>query len=311
MQSALDALSPLEPRVSEITTLIDSSRIQVQEACALLRNLADNLDPDPARTDWLDRQLRSIQDLARKHRVEPPQLYACMIDLQGELATLESLDIEFDSIKAELADAESEYLKVAASLTKARANAAQKISVQITEAMQTLGMTGGRFEVNIAPLENEFSASGLERVEFLVCANPGQQPQPLTKVASGGELSRISLAIQVITAEQTSIPTLIYDEVDVGIGGKVAEIVGLRLRQLGILRQVLCITHLPQVAAQGNQHLSVSKINTNEAAAAKVSSLDQEARIKELSRMLGGVKITEQTKAHAKEMIEAASAQAI
>ncbi|MCK4608326.1 MAG: DNA repair protein RecN, partial [Gammaproteobacteria bacterium] len=208
-------------------------------------------------------------------------------------------------LEEQIAALSDQYQQTATKLTQIRQKAAKKLSALISAKMQQLNMAQATFALNFSPNKNGgFSASGMEQVEFLVATNPGHAPQPLTKVASGGELSRISLAIQVITAGQYTTPTLIFDEVDVGIGGKTAAIVGQLLSDLSTKTQILCVTHLPQVAAHGTHHLQVSKQNTKQSTHAKITSLNGNNRIEEIARMLGGLKITAQTLAHAKEMCE-------
>lgn len=217
--------------------------------------------------------------------------------------------MRIEKIEADIKQAEQAYRKLAGKLSKQRQQAARHLSKHITDAMQELSMGGGQFDVQLEPLADDSpSANGLERVEFLVSANPGQPLKALTKVASGGEISRISLAIQVCTTQSALIPTLVFDEVDVGIGGRVAEIVGQRLRKLAESRQVLCVTHLPQVAALGHHHLQVSKHVDGKLTITQIQPLQAEQRVDELARMLGGLEITEQTLSHAREMIERAQA---
>ena len=221
-----------------------------------------------------------------------------------ELDSIEHADEHREALRARLATLEQAYLDTARQLTAKRNRTAKTFSKQITAAMQTLGMAGGIFTVCIKPRrENAFSSQGLDDIEFMVSANTGQPAQPLSKVASGGELSRISLSIQVISASSETIPTLIFDEVDSGIGGGVAEIVGQKLRALGMDRQVLCVTHLPQVAALAHQQLQVTKLSGKDTTRTRIRSLNEAERIDELARMLGGVKITPQTRAHAQEML--------
>ena len=245
----------------------------------------------------------------RKHKVRPEELPQVLARLATELDDIENLGMNLEKLDRELTEVKSAYMKHARELSAGRAGAAQQLAQAVGDFMQELGMPGGRFEVNLAPLaKDEYTAYGLERVEFLVSANPGQPVKPLNKVASGGELSRISLALQVATAQVGRIPTLIFDEVDVGIGGGVAEVVGRQLRALGAQRQVLCITHLAQVASQGNQHLQVSKLSQQGATVTHIQPLPEKDRVKEIARMLGGVEITRQTLDLASDMLARASA---
>ena len=297
-----------DPQLSGVVDLLDSAVIQAREAASELRHYLDGLELDPERLAWLEQRLAAITDLARKHHCAPEELPALLPRLQAELAELEQAEVRAGNLQAEVDAALAAYRKLAEKLGKSRRRAAKKLGEAVTESMQTLGMEGGRFEVAVEPLESDTpAATGLERIEFRVSANPGQPVKPLAKVASGGELSRISLAIQVITARDSRIPTLIFDEVDVGIGGRVAEIVGQLLRTLGEQRQVICVTHLPQVAALGHHHLQVSKTAEQDRTHSRIQVLDMEERVDELARMLGGIEITEQTLSHAREMIERAS----
>lgn len=306
-RSALDLreLSAFDARLAAVSELLEGAAIQVREAASELRHIIDSLDLDPARLTAVEQRLRSIHDLARKHRLQPEELPALFTRLSGERDTLQHADTRVEQLRADAAVAEKAYRALAQTLSDGRAQAARALAEKVSAAMGQLGMPGGRFDIAFETLDDTaFTAHGMERVEFLVSANPGQPPKPLNKVASGGELSRISLAIQVIAAQSGRIPTLIFDEVDVGIGGGVAEIVGNQLRALGENRQVLCVTHLPQVAAQGQHHLQVSKQSGKDATQLSVSELTPEQRRDEIARMLGGVKITEQTRAHATEMLE-------
>ena len=295
--------SELDRRLASANELLNNALIQVQEASDELRGFRDSTELDPERLDWLDQRLAAFHDLARKHQCRPDQLPQKLTELQSALDAISNSDERLAELKQELETTAASYEQQSGRLSKARQKAAKKLSREITDAMQGLGMPGGLFEVVLTPTETPISASGREQIEFQVSANPGQPLRPLNKVASGGELSRISLAIQVTTAEKGEVPTLIYDEVDVGIGGGTAEMVGRQLRSLAGSRQVLCITHLPQVAAQGSHHLQVAKSVKQGQTWAEISPLEGAARIEELSRMLGGVEITEQTTAHAEEMI--------
>ena len=296
-----------DAQLAGVVDLLDSAVIQAREAASELRHYLDGLELDPERLAWLEQRLAAITDLARKHHCAPEELPALLPRLQAELAELEQAEVRAGNLQAEVDAALAAYRKLAEKLGKGRRRAAKKLGEAVTGSMQTLGMEGGRFEVAVEPLESDTPvATGLERIEFRVSANPGQPVRPLAKVASGGELSRISLAIQVITAQDSRIPTLIFDEVDVGIGGRVAEIVGQLLRTLGEQRQVICVTHLPQVAALGHHHLQVSKTAEQDRTHSRIQILDTEERVDELARMLGGIEITEQTLSHAREMIERA-----
>ncbi len=300
----LQKLHEYDTKLKKLSELLDGAVIQLQEAVSELRHYLDHLEGDPKRLHSVEQRLANIHDLARKHRIKPEELPDLHLRLAQELANIEGADARLEQLQKEAAMARQAYLALAEKLSAARAKQAKELQKQVTARMQQLGMPGGRLEIQLERVaENQYAAHGLERVEFLVSANPGQPLKPLNKVASGGELSRISLALQVITAQSGRIPTLIFDEVDVGVGGGVAEIVGQQLRALSEQRQVLCVTHLPQVAAQGRHHIQVSKETKKEATKITLRTLGAEERRDEIARMLGGVKITGQTLAHAGEML--------
>jgi DNA repair protein RecN (Recombination protein N) len=300
----LETLLASDPELGEIGVLLESAAIQVKEAAAGLRSHLDGLEQDPARLQRLEDRLGEIHDLARKYRVKPDQLPELQANLAQELDELENADEQLEQLDADQKRLRDHYLETARRLSDERRSQAKRLGAAVSEAMAGLGMPGGKLELELTPRdEAEGAAHGLEDVEFLVSANPGQPLQPLAKVASGGELSRISLAIQVITANCGQVPTLIFDEVDVGIGGGVAEIVGQLLRRLGADRQVLCVTHLPQVAAQGHNHLLVTKRSRRNQTQTRITPLEPEARVEEIARMLGGLRITDQTKGYAREMV--------
>jgi DNA repair protein RecN (Recombination protein N) len=305
----LESLSEYDPRLGEINALLNEAAIQIDEAGSRLRHYLDGLDLDPERLQTVERRLSTVHDLARKHKIKPEELPALHARLRAELNDVENYDVNLGKLGENLKQARAAYLKSAQDVSRRREAAAKKLARAVTGEMQELGMPGGKFDVTLVPLpEGETGAHGLERVEFLVSANAGQPPRPLAKVASGGELSRISLALQVVLAGTGRIPTMIFDEVDVGIGGRVAEVVGRKLRALGNSRQVLCITHLAQVAAQGAQHVQVSKRTEGKTAVAEAAPLAERERTMEIARMIGGVEISKQTLAHAKDMLERASA---
>ena len=306
-ETELDGLLSFDERLGEVRDLIAGAAIQVEEAASGLRQYLDGLELDPALLEQVEARLAQVHDLARKYRVLPHELPETLDRLRGELAGLEGDEVSLDMLTQERDGAWQRYREQALALSAARQAAGARLSATVTAAMAELSMKGGSFEVQLTRLaEDAASSQGLDRVEFLVSANPGQPLQPLAKVASGGELSRISLCIQVATAECAAIPTLVFDEVDVGIGGAVAEVVGRLLRALGERRQVLCVTHLPQVAAQAHHHLQVRKETRDGQTHTHIRRLDAEARIAEIARMLGGTTITEKTLAHAREMIERA-----
>ena len=300
----LTELASLDSRLEESTRLLSDASILVQECVDSLRSYADRLELDPGHLQWLEERIGMLHDLARKHRCQPEELPEVQETLRSELDSIEYSGEHREALQARLEGLESAYIDSARKLTGKRKKAAVKFSREITTAMQTLGMAGGVFDVAVTPgTDRSFSPYGMDSVVFRVTANKGQALQPLARVASGGELSRISLSIQVISAGSDTTPTMIFDEVDSGIGGGVAEIVGQKLRALGTGRQVLCVTHLPQVAALANHQLQVSKLSGEDTTRTRIRALDDEERIDEIARMLGGVNITRQTHEHAREMI--------
>ncbi len=289
--------------VSQASELLNSAIIQLQECAADIQYKQDTLDINPQRLREVENRLELIHDIARKHHVEPEALTEHHIKLAQELQALCDSEQRLLDYQQEIAQLRKEYDAFAKKLSDSRKKAAKPLAKTVEASIQQLGMPKGQFSVQFSEAKQPTS-HGLDNFEFYVCANPGQPMQPLTKVASGGELSRISLAIQVLTAQQDVTPCLIFDEVDVGIGGATAEIVGQLLRQLAKQAQVLCITHLPQVASQGHHHLYISKETQDKTTHSNVIYLDKAQRIEEIARMLGGVKITKQTLAHAEEMCE-------
>lgn len=305
----LEELALLDAGLKEILELLESAQVQIDEAVSQLRGYVDGIEVDPGRLQTLDERLAQLHELARKHQIEPQALPGLHADLIKELDRLEHADIELATLEKALATCQQDYQAAATLLSKSRHRAAKKLSRIVTERMQGLNMSDGLFQIELTTLaDDRMSQSGSDQVDFLVAANPGQTPAALNRVASGGELSRISLALQVATANCGEVPTLIFDEVDVGIGGAVAEIVGQLLKDLGQARQVLCVTHLPQVASQGHQHLRVSKSSQKDRVQTEITTLDEAQRVQEVARMLGGLDITDQTLAHADEMISLAQA---
>jgi len=267
------------------------------------------LDADPGRQEWVEQRLAAIETIARKHRIEPSELLTTQAELGSEFERLEALEASLESIEARLAQADKVFRAACAKLTTARRAAAKELNERVSVLMQTLGMPGGRFQAEIALLAPESAGPhGTDEIEFLVSANPGQPPRPLAKVASGGELSRISLAIQVAAAQTDALPCLVFDEVDAGVGGGVAEIVGRQLRTLGDRTQVLCVTHLPQVASQAHAHVRVAKLTDGKTTRTSLHPLSDAERVEEIARMLGGVDITEKAREHAAEMLRPAAA---
>ena len=305
--SELASLADIDPRLKETRELVDSATVQVEEAASNLRQYLDDLDMDPGRLAEVEERLGRIHDLARKFRVLPEQLLATLAEREKELHALEQDDQAAGTLEADRDAAFKALLDAGRALSEARRAAAERLGETVTASMQELGMAGGHFAVGLERLADaEVNANGLDSIAFQVSANPGQPLQPLAKVASGGELSRISLAIQVATAELGRIPTLVFDEVDVGIGGGVAEIVGRLLRRLGEARQVLCVTHLPQVAAQAHAQLRVQKQAIDGQTYTEIAPLGEDTRVDEIARMLGGTEITATTRAHAAEMLRGA-----
>ncbi len=297
----LTELTGYDAALGEAAELYQSALIQLEESALALRRYQDRLELDPARLNELDSRIDDVTQMARKHRVAPEELPELLQRLQDRLAEL-TLRADPAALAEREAKAEAAFRQVAKQLSALRSKTAKALSKAVTAGMQELAMAGGRFEIALEALPDG-AASGLESVEFLVSANAGQPLRALAKVASGGELSRIGLALQVIASQANPAGTLIFDEVDVGIGGRVAEIVGRMLRELGKSRQVLCVTHLPQVAAQADWQWSIAKQTRDGATTSSVSVLDRESRIGEIARMLGGEKITDTTRRHAAEML--------
>ncbi len=303
--NAIDDMAAIDPKVEGIRELLGGAGIQLQEAAAELRRYQHGIDIDPERLRVLDERVTAIHDSARKHRVEARELPALHQRLREEMAELEGSSARLAELQASLEQIHEEYTAAARTLHQSRVRAAAKLAAAITSNMQSLGMPRGRLEIGVeANFDAPPSREGADTVAFQVAVNPGQALQPLAKVASGGELSRISLAIQVIATQSSGVPTLIFDEVDAGIGGRVAEIVGRELRRLADNRQVLCVTHLPQVASLAQQHVRVQKRSKRRQTHTDLHSLSGESRVEEIARMLGGVDITDQALAHAREMLE-------
>ena len=293
-----------EPRLTEIDAMLDTAAIQLDEAASLLERVRADLDLDPAAFDELDRRLARLHDLARKHRVTPDALASQRDVLAAELEALRGADDRVRALDREIDTARAAWAKQAQALTKARRQAAKSLSASTTALIGELGMGGGTFDVAIEPDDTGApDPQGAERIEFLVAANPGQPARALRKVASGGELSRISLAIEVAALGLDAVPTMVFDEVDSGIGGAVADIVGQKLRALGAKRQALCVTHLPQVAAQGHAHYRVSKAASDGMTQSAVRRLDAKDREEELARMLGGVEVSKEARAAARRLL--------
>ena len=293
-----------EPRLDEVDGMLDAAAIQLDEALSLLDRIRSDLDIDPDAFEAIERRLGRLHELARKHRVAPDQLLAQRETIAGELDTLRGAGERLKALDTEIDKARQDWRQVADVLGSKRRDAARTLSTDTTALIGELGMGGGHFEVAIEPTDgNTPDPQGAERVEFLVAANPGQPARALRKVASGGELSRISLAIEVAALGLDAVPSMVFDEVDSGIGGAVADIVGRKLRALGERRQVLCVTHLPQVAAQGHAHYRVSKASAEGLTQSAVQRLDAGQREEELARMLGGAELTREARAAARRLL--------
>jgi DNA repair protein RecN (Recombination protein N) len=304
----LQDLSRFDHRLSSVIEMLDSASIQISEAAGELRRYLDGLDLDPGRLRIVEERISTLHDIARKHKVRPGELAGQLEILKRELDQLKNSEQRITELQEIISRTLDDYRQAAQDLHKCRMKAAKKLGRDIQNKLAELGMPGGRFVINIEALENDNpSRDGMDHIEFQVAINPGQAMLPLSRVASGGELSRISLAIQVIGNRDKGPPTLIFDEVDAGIGGGVAEIVGKLLHSLAANRQVLCVTHLPQVASQGDHHLLVEKSTYMETTLTRALTLDRDERIEEIARMLGGLKITDKSRAHAKEMLRATS----
>jgi DNA repair protein RecN (Recombination protein N) len=300
----LEPLTSIDSSLREANELISGALIQLEEAADQLRCWNERLELDPERLTWVEQRLDALHRVARKHRVEAEDLPRFHQQLADQLRHLERADQEVETLEARREALAARYQEVADALHCRRKTTAMALSKQVTAVMQALGMSGGRFSAEVRSTPGEtLPAQGPDSIEFLVSANPGQPLKPLARVASGGELSRISLAIQVVAAADTAIPTLIFDEVDSGIGGAVAETVGHQLRALAGHHQVLCVTHLPQVACQAHQQLQVTKLTGEETTRTRIRALTDEERVEEIARMLGGRTITASTRQHAAEML--------
>jgi len=306
----LEQLQEFDDNLKAPTEMLHSALANIQEAHHAIQASASKTELDPERLSWVEQRMETLINLARKHRCSETELGSKLTEISNLLSEKQSANKSPEDLADDIKKMEAQYFSLASNVTARRKAAAQAISAQVTEQMQVLGMQGGRFSVAVDSLgEQQISASGADNIEFQVSSNPGSPLQALNKTASGGELSRISLAIQVITSQSSESPTLIFDEVDVGIGGGIAEVVGSRLKQLSQYAQVVCITHLPQVAAQGHTHLLVNKTasTSNSSTSTELIALPQAERTKEIARMLGGIDITETTLAHAEEMLKKAS----
>ena len=300
----------VDAQLAPLSVLLEEAALRVKDAGHSLLQYLDALELDPQRADAIERRLAAVEELARKHRVNPEALLDRQAELSAQLAGLETAAADVGAVRLQLATATASFQELAGQLSGRRTAAARALAKEISARMQELGMGGGRFLIDVVAAEStEPAPHGFDRVEFRVSTNPGQPPRAISKVASGGELARLSLAVQVSCAGSAA-SCMVFDEVDNGIGGAVAEIVGRELRQLGEHAQVLCVTHLPQVAAQGHQHLRVAKMSDGRSTRTSVAHLSPEERVDELARMLGGVEITPRARAHANEMLAAVASAA-
>lgn len=300
-------LVAVDQSLSPAEELLNSALAQVEEVQTILDSSLRQIDQDPARLAEVEQRRDTLINLARKHRCSEEQLPSKHQELQAEYERLENQRMQPEKLQKQLDELLVKYHKIANLISDRRQTVASQLSKEITLQMQDLGMRGGELSISVEPqISDELVVAehGIDQVEFLVSTNHGMPLKPLNKTASGGELSRISLAIQVITSQKSDTPTLVFDEVDVGVGGKIAQIVGMRLRNLGENAQVLCITHQPQVAAQGHQHLLIDKVSKDSDTYSTLIKLDQDMRTSEIARMLGGSEITDRTRAHAQEMLQ-------
>jgi DNA repair protein RecN (Recombination protein N) len=300
--SQLEEGVQLDNKLSEPLEILQNCQIQIQEVTDQLRRYQESIGLDPERLEWLNKRISTLHTLSRKHQTTPKELFNKWQALHTQLDELSSDDYDIDTLQEKCEASALAYENMASQLSKARSKAASQLAKGVSEAMQTLGMQGGMFAIKIKQSET-YASHWLDQIEFQVSANPGQPLKPLAKVASGGELSRISLAIQMIAAQRVTLPALIFDEVDSGIGGGIAEVVGQQLRKLGANRQVLCVTHLPQVASQAHHHFKVTKIKETNTTSTGMIVLNKKQRINELARMMGGLEITQSTLNLAEEML--------
>jgi DNA repair protein RecN (Recombination protein N) len=304
---SLRNLASLDPKIASVVPVLEEASIQIKEAARELEHYREGLDMDSARQDEVERRLSAVEELARKNRVKPEELLERSGQLVTELEGLERAELDLAVLKKDLANALDNYRGQAQQLSARRVTAGRALAKDITTRMQTLGMAGGRFQVEVTQDGNADPAQhGVDQIEFRVTANPGQPLRALAKVASGGELSRLSLAVQVSCAARET-RCMVFDEVDSGIGGAIAEIVGRELRSLGSRGQVLCVTHLPQVASQGHHHLRVTKLTDGKTTRTALTELGAGERVEELARMLGGIEVTAKAREHAKEMLKVAA----
>lgn len=302
--ATLKELPEKQPRTDSIVSLLETAEIQLQEAASELRDFRDEFDADPQRLEQVNARLSVLHAIARKHKVHAKELPQVVASLRQQLGRLQNSDEELEKLRADDQKYRASYKKNASAISELRRKGAKKLARQINTRLKVLGMPHASLQVTLHPVTPDNPViHGLETIEFLVSTNPGQDAKPLIKIASGGELSRISLAIQVITAQTSQTPSLVFDEVDVGIGGGVARTVGELLRQLGKSTQILCVTHQAQVAGQGHHHLFVSKINTDGSTLTQIEELTNQAKVREVARMLGGEDVSVESLAHAEQMV--------
>ena len=305
---ALAIAASHDASLSELCERINAAEIELKESGSELAHYLDRLEADPARLDEIEARLDRVHQLARRHRVSDDEVPQLSGRLAAEIAALDATAESAAALEQRAADTGRRYQEQATALSKARQKAAKALSKSVTAKLHELGLASAVFQVALSPKpEGRQDSTGIDQIEFLVTTNPGQAPGPISRVASGGELSRIGLALAVVATDASSIPTLVFDEVDAGIGGAVAEVVGRRLREIASRHQVLCVTHLPQVASQGEHHFRIIKLTDGQSSRTQVRALDADQRVEELSRMLGGVEITAATRAHAEEMIRQAA----
>ena len=308
INTAIGSLSGLESEnthMNEAQTMFNDAQIQIEEAGRSLRAFIEHFEIDPERLQWIEERLSAIYQLARKHQCQPVELVQVHSRLHEELNSL-SCEQDLESLENEVSQLKQQFLEEATKLRKQRQATTKELEKDIAKQLKLLDMQGVKFKVSMEAFdERRMNQNGLDEIEFLVSTNAGQPAKALRKVASGGELSRISLAIQVVIAQRSAIPTLVFDEVDVGIGGGTAQIVGKLLRELGGKGQVICVTHQAQVASQGHHHYFISKREQNKTVRSSIDLLNTDQRVQEVARMLGGIDMTEQTLAHAEEMLGA------
>lgn len=301
----ISAVSANDPELAKIHQSLEEASVLLNESAGDLRDYADSVELNAEELTVIEERLTSIDEIARKHKIKPEEIIQLHANLSQELAKYNAPDFDLDSLHELLQKTEIEYRTLASQISKARKTAAKKINTEVTQALIKLGMEKARLQVDVGNKSDATPANhGLDSIEFLVQTNPGQKLSPLAQVASGGELSRISLAIQMIAVDKLDVPVIIFDEVDSGVGGAIAEVVGIELQNISLNRQVICITHLPQVAAKGHTHYRVNKQIDDSHTSAAIENLDSAQRITEIARMLGGVKLTENTYLHAREMLQ-------